>query len=192
MPIIIHFHATCWKKNKKKKRPHAEIIEIGAVATGKNLQKIGKFTAVIRPVIEPVLSDYCKELTGLSQTDVENGMDFNRAIDLFYQWIIQYKSSEDPTLYTWGDYDIFLLKKSLRKHKSKNKEFVNIIQKNGLINLQEKFMAFTALPSSSCNLAKALQIIGKNYSGTRHRSIDDAVNMIKLYKYLYKDLASQN
>ncbi|AEY66788.1 3'-5' exonuclease [Clostridium sp. BNL1100] len=186
MLIFVDFEATCWDKNEKYKRPHAEIIEIGAVATGQNLKEIGKFSAVIRPEIEPVLSDYCKELTGLSQSDVENGIDFNRAIDLFYQWIIQYQTTQSPILYTWGNYDTFLLKRSLRRHRTKNKDFLNIIHKEGLIDLQEQFMKFTALPSSSCNLVKALQIIRKNYHGTIHRSVDDAANMIKLYRYLNK------
>ncbi len=186
MLIFVDFEATCWDKNEKYKRPHAEIIEIGAVATGQNLQEIGKFSAVIRPVLEPVLSDYCKELTGLNQTDVENGIEFNRAIDLFHQWIIQYQSTKRPILYTWGNYDIFLLKRSLRRNRTKNKDFLNIIQKEGLADLQKQFMEFTKLPSSSCNLVKALQIIGENYRGTIHRSIDDAKNMIKLYRYLSK------
>ncbi len=185
MLIFIDFEATCWDKNEKNKRPNAEIIEIGAVATDENLKEIGKFTAVIKPVIEPVLSDYCKKLTGVSQTDVDNGIDFNRAIDLFYQWIIQQQGTKPPILYTWGNYDIFLLKRSLRRHRNKNKDFLQIIQKDGLLDLQEKFMKFTELPSSSCNLVKALQIIGEKYHGTLHRSIDDAQNMIKLYRYLY-------
>ncbi len=186
MLIFVDFEATCWDKKEKNKRPHAEIIEIGAVATGQNLQEIGKFTAIIRPVIEPVLSDYCKELTGLSQTDVEIGIDFNGAIDLFYQWIMHYKSTENAILYTWGNYDIFLLKRSLRRHRNKNKDFFKMIQKEGIIDLQEQFMQCTSLPYSSCNLVKALQIIGENYHGTMHTSIDDAANMIKLYRYLYK------
>ncbi|EPR11935.1 3'-5' exonuclease [Ruminiclostridium papyrosolvens] len=187
MLIFVDFEATCWDRNEKNKRPHTEIIEIGAVATGQNLEQIGKFTAIIRPVIEPVLSDYCKELTGLSQTDVENGIDFNRAIDLFYQWIIQYQSTENSILYTWGNYDIFLLKRSLRRQRTKNKDFMKIIHKDGLIDLQEQFMKVTALPSSSCNLAKALQIIGQTFHGTKHKSVDDAANMVKLYKYLNKN-----
>ena len=184
MLIFVDFEATCWDKNEKYKRSRAEIIEIGAVATGQNLEELGRFSAVIRPVIEPVLSDYCKKLTGISQPDVDNGIDFNRAMDLFYQWIIQYQSSERSILYTWGNYDIFLLKRSLRRHRTKNKDFLKMIQKEGLTDLQEQFLKLTALPSSSCNLVKALQIIGENYHGTIHRSIDDAENMIKLYRYL--------
>lgn len=184
MLIFVDFEATCWDKNEKNKRPHAEIIEIGAVVTGQDLIEISKFSVVIRPEIEPVLSDYCKELTGLSQTDVENGIEFNRAISNFYQWILKYENMENTVLYTWGDYDIFLLKRSLRRHKYKNKDFLSIIHKGGLINLQEQFMKFTKLPSSSCNLVKALQIIGENYHGKMHRSVDDAENVIKLYRYL--------
>ncbi|ACL76534.1 3'-5' exonuclease [Ruminiclostridium cellulolyticum] len=184
MLIFVDFEATCWDKNEKYKQPHAEIIEIGAVATGKDLKEIGKFSAVVKPTIEPLLSDYCKELTGLSQTDVENGIEFNRAIDLFYQWIIQYQDTDTPILYTWGNYDGFLLKRNLRRHRNKNKDFLKIIQKGGVANLQEKFLEFTKLPCSSCSLTKALQIIGEDYRGIKHRSINDAANMIKLYKYL--------
>lgn len=152
-----------------------------------DFEAVGEFKMVIKPVKEPILSDFCKNLTGISQADVEKGFDFNRGIDRFYEWIEQYKNNEkEVILHTWGNYDKILLQRNFRRNRCKNKEFSKIIHKNGIIDLQEKFLETLNLRYFSCSLTEALTIIGETFEGIKHRSTDDARNMLKLYKYLYR------
>ena len=48
-----------------------ETIEIGAVLIDTHsLQVVDEFNSLIRPVIHPKLSKFCKELTGITQTEL--------------------------------------------------------------------------------------------------------------------------
>jgi len=70
--IVIDFEATCEEKNPLG-YPH-EIIEFPAVLVSSGYDKeskspeiAGVFHAFVRPVINPVLSEFCKNLTGIEQ-----------------------------------------------------------------------------------------------------------------------------
>ena len=68
--IITDLEATCWENTRNTNR--MEIIEIGAVemlsARGSNTREFSRF---VRPVVEPQLSAFCKQLTSISQADVD-------------------------------------------------------------------------------------------------------------------------
>ena len=64
--VAVDFEATCIEENGPN-YPH-EIIEFPAVlvdlTTG---ERVATFHSFVRPRINPVLSDFCKKLTGISQ-----------------------------------------------------------------------------------------------------------------------------
>jgi inhibitor of KinA sporulation pathway (predicted exonuclease) len=73
--VVIDFEATCEEKNPIG-YPH-EIIEFPAVLVSsgynedtksyKSPEIIGAFHSFVRPVINPELSEFCKNLTGIEQ-----------------------------------------------------------------------------------------------------------------------------
>ena len=66
--IICDLEATCWAEERRPER--MEIIEIGAVKLASPAGPVlGEFDALVRPVLEPTLSDFCRELTGIRQID---------------------------------------------------------------------------------------------------------------------------
>lgn len=67
----------------------AEIIQIGAVKISmqEGMPEIDSFSVLIKPVLNPVLSDYIVELTGITQNDVnDSGLTLDNALALFVQF----------------------------------------------------------------------------------------------------------
>ena len=67
--IIVDLEATCWEGCQVNKM---EIIEIGAVClNGNNLYPISEFQQFVKPMINPVLSGFCKNLTHIKQKQID-------------------------------------------------------------------------------------------------------------------------
>ena len=120
--IVVDFEATCFEKpfNDRKKQ---EIIEFPAVLLNLQTGAIEKeFHSYLRPVELPILSDYCKDLTGINQETVDAGDLLENVMDKFKQWIKETlkeyglflpktkKSNKEGNcaLLTWGNWDFLI------------------------------------------------------------------------------------
>ena len=83
--IIYDLEATCWQGKPITKTQ--EVIEIGAVKMDLYGEIIEAFSRFVRPVLNPVLSAYCQELTSISQIDINRADTFNNVIEDFQDWI---------------------------------------------------------------------------------------------------------
>ncbi len=69
---------------------YREIVQIGAVRVdgGNALAEVDLFKAYVRPVKNPVLSDYFVSLTGITQADVDrHGVSFPEALAAFSEFV---------------------------------------------------------------------------------------------------------
>lgn len=69
---------------------YREIVQIGAVRVdgGNAFAEMDRFTAYVRPVKNPVLSDYFVSLTGITQADVDrHGVSFPEALAAFSEFV---------------------------------------------------------------------------------------------------------
>ena len=84
--IVLDFEATCWP-DKKNSAP-SEIIEFPAVlldtSTGSLLDE---FHTYVMPTEHPKLSDFCRQLTGIEQGQVDAGVPLPTCLHLFKRWI---------------------------------------------------------------------------------------------------------
>ncbi|MEZ4981798.1 MAG: exonuclease domain-containing protein [Saprospiraceae bacterium] len=48
---------------------------------------LGQFNAFVRPVVNPMLSSFCQELTGINQVQVNRASRFDRVVEDFLDWI---------------------------------------------------------------------------------------------------------
>ncbi|PIC16162.1 hypothetical protein B9Z55_022860 [Caenorhabditis nigoni] len=53
-----------------------------------------KFDRYVRPVVNPMLSDYCKSYTGISQATVDNADTFSKVFDQFCAWLQEHDFQE--------------------------------------------------------------------------------------------------
>jgi DNA polymerase III epsilon subunit-like protein len=83
--IVVDLEATCWEKGTRPDR--METIEIGAVRVGGTKWLPGKeFSRFVRPTADPVLSEFCRSLTGIKQADVNDAEPFPSVFHDFLVW----------------------------------------------------------------------------------------------------------
>lgn len=167
--IIVDLEATCWRKREHSPN---EIIEIGAVCIDEHRQIMDEFVTFVRPKVHPILSDFCTELTSITQSDVQDAPAFPEALSLFQDWM---GSFEDETvLCSWGFYDRVQFKNDCELHGLPTdwlSAHMSIKHQHGKIrNLKRPI-----------GMKKALQKEGFALDGTHHRGIDDARNMSKIF-----------
>jgi len=82
-----------------------EIIEIGAVAFDEAMQPCGTFHEVITPVVSKKLSRIVKDLTHITQEELEqNGGSFESVMTAFEAW-----AGSDAAVLTWSNTDLLVL-----------------------------------------------------------------------------------
>jgi len=172
--LIVDLEATCCNKNTIT-RNQMEIIEIGAVMLdSETLLKVDEFTIFIKPIRHPILTDFCKDLTSITQKDIDTSLKFPESIKIFKKWLYQY----DNFLFcSWGDYDKKQLDQDCKHHYVPNPigaEHINIKKLfSKSQNLKKKY-----------GMAGALKLSKIKLEGFHHRGIDDARNMANLMPYI--------
>src|SRR6478609_6691087 len=100
--LIVDVEATC-SSNGAVPRHEMEIIEIGAVMQCSRTFAIeSEFQAFIRPVRNPILTDFCTKLTGITQQVVDAAPSFGESLEAMKDWM---QSFNDALFCSWGDYD---------------------------------------------------------------------------------------
>ncbi|HLY26034.1 MAG TPA: 3'-5' exonuclease [Aggregatilineales bacterium] len=166
--IIVDLEATCWKTGTDPARQ--EIIEIGAVMlTPGAAQPMPEFARFVRPVNEPVLSDFCVSLTGITQADVDGANPFDVVFGAFVTWI----AAEPFTLCSWGAYDLNQFRVDCSRHQI---ALPTTFERH--INLKKAFAQWKGI--KPCGMKAALEVLNLPLEGKHHRGIDDARNIAKI------------
>ena len=167
MDVFFDLEATCWKDRSIKPN---ETIEIGAVKVDAG-EEIGSFDAFVKPVVHPVLSDFCKELTTITQEDVDSARLFPGVIDEFVEWI------GDARLWSWGLYDRRQLERDCGRH-GKDASFLE----GRHFNFKNEFSR-QRNAKKRYGMTRAMRICGIPMTGTHHRGIDDARNISRIFTF---------
>lgn len=172
--IIYDLEATCWRGRP----PHGvnEVIEIGAYKINQLGDVLGVFNKFIKPTVNPVLSDFCRQLTSITQNDVDKAKTFPHVIQDFQDWINIY--DEDYKLCSWGKFDIQLLKNDCKLHKLEYEWLENNINVKGQYHEIKGEHKLTGLKNT-------IKHEGMEFTGIHHRAISDAENLAKIFvKYI--------
>jgi inhibitor of KinA sporulation pathway (predicted exonuclease) len=174
--LVIDLEATCCDL-KLIPRREMEIIEIGAVMLEtSSLKPIAEFQTFIKPVRHPILTDFCKQLTSITQEQVDRAPTYPEAMRSFQEWLFEYPKS---IFGSWGEYD--------RKQFLQDSKFHSLPLPYPLsskhINLKQLFSENQGLPKKY-GMAQALELAGIELIGTHHRGIDDSRNIATLLPYI--------
>jgi inhibitor of KinA sporulation pathway (predicted exonuclease) len=170
MYIIFDLEATCDDKVKIEN----EIIEIGALKIDKDLNIVEEFQRFVKPIKNPILTEFCKDLTKIKQSDVDNANTFDIVCNEFMKFI-----GDDYLLCSWGFYDKSQLTKDCILHG------IQSAWVNEHISLKHQHGAMFNL-GKGVGVTQALRMGGMEFEGTLHRGIDDAKNITKIFKTYYK------
>ena len=173
--IIFDLEASCWLGRP----PHGlnEVIEIGAVKVNDYNEVVSIFSKFIKPTVNPILSDFCKRLTSISQEDVDKTRTFPFIIQDFTDWI---GIEEDFVLISWGKYDKQQLIQDCELHKL-DTEWLEYH-----FNLKPAYRALKDLKDEP-GLKKAVKLEGFEFTGIHHRAISDAENTAKIFIKYFKE-----
>lgn len=177
---VIDLEATCWERDDPNKQAH-EIIEIGAVILDENYNYVKEFTQFIKPVDNPILTEYCVDLTSITQKDVDSAPSLSAAILRLNKWI---GSTEDITFCSWGYFD----KEQLLDECKSNA--IDYPFNDDHINIKVRFSKIMER-TKKIGLKKALRILGIQFEGTQHRGLDDAKMIAKVFKVIMTKEATQ-
>ncbi|WP_339750111.1 3'-5' exonuclease [uncultured Rubinisphaera sp.] len=173
--LVIDLEATCCDDNSFP-RNEMETIEIGAVMVcSRTFLPIEEFQSFVSPIRHPILTDFCRELTGITQLQVENAPPFEPVIKKLSDWAHTFP---DFTFCSWGNYDHSQLRSDCEYH-----EFEFPLGEKH-INLKEQF-ALTRGHRKKSGVQAALRSVGLQFIGSHHRGIDDARNIARLLPYIF-------
>lgn len=170
--VVLDFEATCWSDNDEH-----EIIEWPmALLDLKNKKIASEFMSFVKPK-RSELSDFCKNLTSITQDQVDSAPGFLEVFNSALEWLgkISQKSPEKKIIFlTCGNWDLEkMLPSDLELHKvppHKAKVFTN------WINIKEIFRGKFA-EFKKASMPDMLKKLNLPLIGHHHRGIDDTRNL---------------
>ncbi|XP_075412856.1 3'-5' exoribonuclease 1 [Tenrec ecaudatus] len=181
---IIDFEATCEEGNPPE-FIH-EIIEFPVVLLNTHTLEIeDTFQQYVKPEINTQLSDFCINLTGITQDQVDRADTFPQVLKKVIDWMrlkelgTKYKYS----ILTDGSWDM--------------SKFLNIqCQLSSLgyppfakewINIRKSYGNFYKVPRSQTKLTIMLEKLGMSYDGRPHSGLDDSKNIARIAVRMLQD-----
>ncbi|KAG9454921.1 hypothetical protein H6P81_007825 [Aristolochia fimbriata] len=177
--VVIDFEATC----DKEKNPHPqEIIEFPSVLVkGETGEVVDDFRKYVRPTHHQMLTDFCKELTGIQQSQVDEGISLSDALLLHDKWLEDNGVKQrNFAVVTWSNWDCrVMLESECRFKKIRKPPYFN-----RWINLKVPFQE--VFGGVRCNLKEAVRMAGLTWEGRAHCGLDDAYNTAHLLTHLMR------
>ncbi|XP_051186194.1 uncharacterized protein [Lolium perenne] len=175
--LVVDFEATC---EKDKRIYPQEIIEFPSVLVDGATGRIqSAFRRYVRPKYHPVLTPFCRDLTGIRQEDVDGGVDLREALLLHHRWLqaatAGARKGGSLAVVTWGDWDCRTMLESECVFKGIEKPAYF----DRWVNLRVPFQAVLG-GGGRVNLQEAVRAAGLNWEGRLHCGLDDARNTARL------------
>lgn len=170
--LFVDTEATCWgdctPEEQRKKR---EIIEIGIVKVD-NVKKciVDKESYLIKNIHSDV-SEYCTNLTGISQTLIDmDGVPLGRA----RKQIMNRFGSKNRNWFAWGQFDESFLKDQCEK------QGVEYFMSPCFINMSALYSLYMGQTRAG-GMGKAMARLNIEMNGPRHRALPDAEATAEIY-----------
>lgn len=168
--VVYDTEFTSWEgfieKRFKEAGRYPEIIQIGAVVLDieDDFNELDTFTTLVRPRVNPILSQYIMDLTQITQDEIDHhGVTFAEALDAFVRFV----PSDASSLVCYGrDGAVLEINKSLNdihRHTDLPAEidFNQLLLCEGII----------PAPASSSQLPR---LLGLEFTGAAHNALNDA------------------
>ncbi|KAI4529637.1 hypothetical protein MG293_020315 [Ovis ammon polii] len=181
---IIDFEATCEEGNPPE-FIH-EIIEFPVVLLNTHTLEIeDTFQQYVRPEINTQLSDFCINLTGITQDQVDKADTFPQVLKKVIDWM---KLKELGTKYKYsiltdGSWDMSkFLNIQCQLSRLKYPPFAK-----KWINIRKSYGNFYKVPRSQTKLTIMLEKLGMDYDGRPHSGLDDSKNIARIAVRMLQD-----
>ena len=168
---VVDLEATCWGSSESQAGQPSEIIEIGLVLLNTETgEVVNPISVKVKPANSTV-SQFCTDLTGLTQKDVDNALSLGQACEYLRK---QYNSHR----FVWssyGEWDRYMMEKTVESKGIKS-PFSGVHT-----NIQALFgWTLPATKKDDLSLQKAVEVAGLQWVGQAHSGVDDAHNAANL------------
>ena len=179
--VVFDLEFTSWpgsnERNWSLPNEDREIIQIGAVKieTTGDMREVDSFQILVRPLKNPILSDYIVNLTEITQEKVEKeGVLFPLALSRFINFI-----GEHPIdiLSNGGDEEV--IEENCQIH---NIPFLSIFKKS--TDLKIYFSEVLGISRKNCTSGMLPELFGLNNHEKQHDALGDARSISQALRYL--------
>eukprot|EP01087_Luapelamoeba_hula_P014995 TRINITY_DN4446_c2_g1_i1.p1 TRINITY_DN4446_c2_g1~~TRINITY_DN4446_c2_g1_i1.p1 ORF type:complete len:434 (+),score=109.03 TRINITY_DN4446_c2_g1_i1:260-1561(+) len=186
--VVLDLEATCDKNFNQDFGPQ-EVIEFSAVLLDARTQRIeDKFQMYVRPLIHPTLTGFCTKLTGITQSQVDEGHTLEHTLACFHNWLVKHGlvvlnngaiGEDRSTCYTrhkfafvtWTDWDL----QTMLEQQCTACAIPKAPYYDCWINLKALYYECYRV-RGHCNLQQAVERCKLKWEGREHSGIDDCVN----------------
>ncbi|KNC53096.1 uncharacterized protein AMSG_12260 [Thecamonas trahens ATCC 50062] len=182
--LVFDVEATC-EAERNSKYPH-EIIEFPVVVmTGEGeILESPRFHTYLKPTTNPILSEFCTELTGITQDQVDAGMGFEEMLHALDAWLDdnEFFTAAKPTVFACdGPWDVrdFVAGECKRKRV----EFPWYMR--SWVDIRHTYHRHYR--NGARRLNGMLEAIGMEFEGREHSGMDDAINIARLASAIIRD-----
>ncbi len=174
--LIVDLEATC-SDDGRIPSEDMEAIEIGACWVHlESGRVIDTFQSFVRPVLNPVLTDFCIGLTGIQQSYLTTAPSYREAASLLTEFVHAHAES-DSGWASWGNYDRKQFERDSYRHGVP--EPITIPHQNA-----KRLFAKAQRIGKEVGMAKACELAGLTLEGDHHRALDDALNIARLLPWI--------
>jgi inhibitor of KinA sporulation pathway (predicted exonuclease) len=170
--IFFDFEMLC--SNKGMPFEEMEAIRLGAVKYNIETEDIEFFDRYIKPTKKVSLSRFCKELTGIKDTDLVSAANFKNVFEDFLTWIGGIKKSR---FFSWSTSDLSRLKIDAEKHE---------ISPTTIKKIEQRYVDFQAIftkrvSKNNVSVENGLALYNLQFEGKKHNPMYDAYNTLRIY-----------
>ncbi|KAF7696969.1 3'-5' exoribonuclease 1 [Silurus meridionalis] len=181
---VVDFEATCEESNPRN-FVH-EIIEFPMVLIDTHtLEIVDSFQEYVKPKLNPQLSDFCVELTGITQKMVDEADPFPSVFRRVVAWLQEKElgTKYKYTLLTDGSWDMSkFLYTQCRQSRMRYPPFAR-----NWINIRKSYGNYYKVARTQTKLNCMLENLGMKYEGRPHCGLDDSRNIARVAIRMLKD-----
>ena len=179
--LVVDLEATCWENRRTpggepQSVTNMDIIEFGCALATRRGELLDSRSFLVRPTWSPQLSQFCTELTSISQSMVDDAPEFAEVLGQLDNWLGELTDSF--IWCSWGNYDRIHVLADAEKH-GRSPGFVA----RPHLNLKRLWRRTTGQKRMN-GLAHALDYHQLSFEGHHHRGVDDARNMVRLLPFM--------
>lgn len=181
---VLDFEATCWSDARNDQI--REIIEFPSIlfkVDKKNkVHHISEFSQYVKPVINPKLSKYCTELTGIQQYQVDNAKKIKDIYKDHSKWLVENIPLGSKFVFiTVGKWDLETMLPIEAKR-------YNIKLNNYYKNWKDLKNEFQSLyKKKQVGMMDMLSKLNIKHTGRHHSGISDCKNTSEIVKKMIED-----
>jgi inhibitor of KinA sporulation pathway (predicted exonuclease) len=186
---VLDFEATCWNEatdHGKDMRKQMEIIEFPSIMylideESQTQTYIATFHEYVRPTINPLLSDFCTQLTGITQSQVDAADEFAAVYRRHIKWLgkhVPFEAGIPLVFVTCGKWDLEIqLPREIKNKGLRLNKYYTVSDTARQVDIKDAF--FTVYGKKAAGLSGLLQSLNMTFEGRPHSGIDDSLNTAK-------------